>query len=91
MAPMVLNRPRELAWHSGKASPSARDLALGEGRFLVRSVPGSYPPSVALRKVSVSRSDFTYVCIPIYHLEYVNIPKIRFVKVITMKKFECNL
>jgi hypothetical protein len=91
MAPTVLNRPRELVWHSAKASPSARDLALGEGRFLVRSVPGSSSPSVALREVGVSHSDFTYVCIPIYHLEYVNIPKIRFIKAITMKNFECNL
>jgi hypothetical protein len=30
------------------------------------------------------------VYIPIYQLEYVNIPKIRFIKVIIMKKFEWN-
>jgi hypothetical protein len=30
------------------------------------------------------------VATPIYQLEYVNIPKIRFIKVITMKKFEWN-
>jgi hypothetical protein len=44
----ALNRPRELGWHSGKASPSARKLALGEGRFPVRSIPGRSSPSVAL-------------------------------------------
>jgi hypothetical protein len=48
MAPTALNLPRELARRSGKASPSARDLALGEGRFTVRSVTGSPSSSVAL-------------------------------------------
>jgi hypothetical protein len=50
MAPTALNCPREVAWHSGKASPSARDLALGEGGFAVRSIPGRPSPSVALRE-----------------------------------------
>jgi hypothetical protein len=44
----VLNRPREGAWHSGKASPTAPDLALGEGLFPVSNVPGRPSPSVAL-------------------------------------------
>jgi hypothetical protein len=36
------------------------------------------------------KKHFVYVYIPIYQLEYVNIPKIRFNKVITIKKFEWN-
>jgi hypothetical protein len=48
MAQTVLNLPRELARHSGKASSSARDLALEEGRFPVRSISGSSSASVAL-------------------------------------------
>jgi hypothetical protein len=36
------------------------------------------------------KKHFVYVYIPIYQLEYVNIPKIRFIKVITMKKIEWN-
>jgi hypothetical protein len=47
MAPTVLNHPRR---------PSAQDLALGEGRFLVRSVPGRSSSSVALGEAGVSRS-----------------------------------
>jgi hypothetical protein len=37
-----------------------------------------------------SKPHFTYVYIPIYQLEYVNIPKIGFIKVITMKTFQWN-
>jgi hypothetical protein len=33
------------------------------------------------------KKHFVYVYIYIYQLEYVNIPKIRYIKVITMKKF----
>jgi hypothetical protein len=44
----ALNLPRVLPWHSGKSSPSARFLALGEELFPVRSIPGSSSPSVAL-------------------------------------------
>jgi hypothetical protein len=33
MAPTALNHSREGAWHLGNTSPSARDLALGEGCF----------------------------------------------------------
>jgi hypothetical protein len=47
-APTVLNRPRGGGWHSGKASPSVRFLALGEGLFPVRGIPGGSSPSVAL-------------------------------------------
>jgi hypothetical protein len=45
---MALNRPQEGARNSGKASPSARDLALGEGLFPVKRFPGRPSPSVAL-------------------------------------------
>jgi hypothetical protein len=46
MALTTLKLPQERAWHS--ASPSARDLALGEGCFPVKSIPGSSSSSVAL-------------------------------------------
>jgi hypothetical protein len=55
MALTVLNLLRVLVRHSGKASRSARDLALGEGHFPVRSVPGS--PSHTQGRADVSRSD----------------------------------
>jgi hypothetical protein len=45
------NLPRVLGRHSGKASPSARDLALGEGLFPVNGFTGHSgkpSPSVAL-------------------------------------------
>jgi hypothetical protein len=48
MAQAALNRLREGAWHSGKAFPSARDLALGEGLFPVNRFPGRPSPSVAI-------------------------------------------
>jgi hypothetical protein len=51
MAPTASNLPRVLGRHSGKASPSARDLALGEGLFPVNGFPGRPSPSVALREV----------------------------------------
>jgi hypothetical protein len=44
----VLILPRVLGRHSGKASPSARDLALGEGLFPVKHFPGRPSPSVAV-------------------------------------------
>jgi hypothetical protein len=44
----ALNLPRVLGRHSGKASPSVRFLALGEGIFPVRGIPGGSSPSVAL-------------------------------------------
>jgi hypothetical protein len=49
--PIVLNCPRERARHSGKAFSSARDLPLGEGLFLMRSVPGRTSPSVVIGEV----------------------------------------
>jgi hypothetical protein len=36
------------------------------------------------------KKHFAYVYILIYQLEYVNIPKIRITKVITIKKFQWN-
>jgi hypothetical protein len=44
----ALTLPRVLRWHSGKASPSVRFLALEEGLFPVERIPGSSSPSVAL-------------------------------------------
>jgi hypothetical protein len=48
MAPTALNRPREGARHSRKASPSARDLTLGEGLSPVDRFPSRPSLSVAL-------------------------------------------
>jgi hypothetical protein len=62
MALTALNRPREGAWHSGKASPSARDLALGEGLFPVRSVPDRPSPSVAPGEAAISCSGLVSLC-----------------------------
>jgi hypothetical protein len=42
------NLSRVLVWHSGKASPSVRFLALGEDLFPVRGIPGRSSPSVTL-------------------------------------------
>jgi hypothetical protein len=55
------------------------------GHTYIKSIllPGVVTPT--------SKKHFAYVYIPIYQLEYVNIPKIRFIKVITMEKFEGNL
>jgi hypothetical protein len=45
---------------------------------------------VCLYIFSHSKNHFAYVYKPIYQLKYINIPKIIFIKVITMKKFEWN-
>jgi hypothetical protein len=49
-APTALNLPRVLGWHSGKASPSVRFLALGEDLFPVKGIPRGSSPSVALEE-----------------------------------------
>jgi hypothetical protein len=50
-APTVSNLSRVLVWHSGKASPCVRFLALGEDLFPVRDIPSRSSPSVALGRV----------------------------------------